>query len=160
MGERMSSGSCCRCFKLNFHLRGHILAYLDHMRFFFLCACACFCKHVAHVCLHGLCLHNAVFCSAGCAGVQQCSGCTWPRLCWKVYVFHVLCSVLKSGSRDDRMNPICNDTHTLTCTSLSEIWLLGSEWLQGGTVKDSDWLRIRYVGVDTVPQVNPVTSDC
>lgn len=25
-----------------------------------------FFMHVAHVCLHGLCLHNAVFCSAGC----------------------------------------------------------------------------------------------
>lgn len=95
---------------------------------FLLCACVCFCKHVAHVCLHGLCLHNAVFCSAGCAGVQQCSGCTWPRLYWKVYVFHVLCSVLKSGSKDDRMNPICYDAHTMTCTSLSEKWLLGFEW--------------------------------
>lgn len=42
MGERTSPGSCCRCFKLNSHLRGHILAYLDQFSFFFFsCVHAC-----------------------------------------------------------------------------------------------------------------------
>ena len=59
------------------------------------CACMHFCEHVSFVCLYGLVrMHNGVFCSAGCAGVRLCSGCTWPQLRWEVCVFHVSCSVL------------------------------------------------------------------
>lgn len=61
-----------------------VLVDLDNMIFFFFllkaCVHACIPASVCvcDVCLHGLavCMHNSVFCSAGCAGVRLCSGCT------------------------------------------------------------------------------------